>query len=110
MSDFNLDSSDSGYRPVTVTYKGAEYTLGASTLGLLRIPGVLGLEGGEKATLTGEMILEKLPAALKVLGPELHEAITADPEPLGVDVELALVRAVTEVLNRFGRFQSTPEA
>jgi len=106
MSDFNLDTvDDGGYTPVVVTYKGKDYTLGEAAFGLMRAPAILELGEGEK--LTGETILLKLPDLLKALGPKLHEAIEENPEPLKVNEELMLINAITEVLNRFGRFRVT---
>lgn len=110
MSDFNLDTvDDGGYTPVTVTYRGKEYAVGTSAYALISAPGLLNVEGksGEEV---GAALVAAMPKLLKLLGPELHAAIEADEKALTIGEELMLIHALTEVLNRIGRFRVSAEA
>lgn len=103
MSDFNLDTVDEkGYQPVTVTYRGEDYTVGTTAYGLMRVPAVVDFDGKENAEVGAELI-KKLPELLELLSPELAEALDEPTLP----EQLLLIEAMTEVLNRLGKFQAT---
>ena len=105
MSDFNLDTvEEDGYKPVSVTYREKEYLLGASAYGLMMAPGVIELEDKNGAEIGMELI-GKLPELLRLLCPDLAEAMT-DPT---VAEQILMIRAITEVLNRLGNFRFTDE-
>lgn len=104
MAEFNLDAvDDGGYKPVTIVYREQEYKLGANAYGLLMAPGLLNTEGKTEEQI-GQMLLEGLPKLLQLLGPELAAALS---EPTLAE-QMVLVQAVTEVLNRLGRFRVSP--
>jgi hypothetical protein len=102
MSDFNLDNAneETGFEPVTVTYREKEYKVGASAYGLMMAPGLLKFDGKNERE-TGAALVEALPKLLELLAPELAEAME-DPT---VPEQLLLIQVITEVLNRLGRFQ-----
>lgn len=104
MSDFNLDSvEDSGYTPVSVTYREKEYLLGDSAYGLMMVSTVVDSKKGKgkKREVTGGELIKKLPKLLELLSPSLAKAMT-DPT---IAEQVLLLRAVTEVLNRLGKFR-----
>lgn len=109
MSDFNLDASDdSGYKPVTITYREKEYTLGSDAYGLMMAPGVLGEVKDLTPEQVGARLVKKLPELLGFLCPDLAEALKENTASIGE--QIVLIRALTEVLNRLGRFRFTPDA
>lgn len=109
-SVFDLDSSGaSGFEPVTVRFRGNEYTLGATAYGLVAAPAILtppNGEASERETLVH--IVQNIHSAVRVLSPPLAEALEADDNVTPGET-LALVRAVMEVLNRLGRFRFSAE-
>ena len=105
MSDFNLDTVEKdGYKPVSITYREKEDLLGASAYGLMMTPGVIELEDMNGAEIGMELI-DKFPELLKLLCPDLAKVMT-DPT---VSEQILMIRAITEVLNRLGKFRFTDE-
>ena len=94
----DLDAARTDYKPVVVVFRGERYTLGATALSVF---GALTLDGSSlekqkdesNETFTGRL-LSKLPDLIRILCP----TFPAPPWELGEEV--ALFRAVTEVLKR----------
>lgn len=107
---FDLDEQGaSGFEPVTVRFRGTEYLLGTTAYGLVAAPALLDIgddDASEHQVL--QAIMENLAAAVRVLGPELQDAIEADGT-ITPGEEFALMKAVMEVLNRIGRFSDDDE-
>lgn len=96
--DLDQVAEDMGL-PLVVRFRGKEYKLGNSALGLLQVAGLADELGGDEATAG----IKVLPKAMALLCPELPL------EDLTSGEEIALVRAMTEVLNRIGRLSFQEE-
>lgn len=95
MSDphvFDLDEAASGFEPVRIKLRGQEYTLAATAASLLvAIAYAAEHFGGEDTDLA--RIAEHVRPMFQALAPDA-------PQDLTLMEELALVRPVTELLNR----------
>ena len=88
---FDIDAVAEEYQPVRIRFRGAEYTLGANVLQVIAATELSTDEG------TGG-IVKQLPVYLRTLCPEIGPALE---KPLAAAEEVALLRPITEVMNRF---------
>lgn len=88
---FDIDKEAGAYTPVQIKLRGVTYTLGDSAVALLHLSDFIGKFDGD---LSIENLLRQVRPLMKVLAPDA-------PEDLNTAEELALLPALTEVLQRF---------
>ncbi len=97
---FDVDALASEYQPVRIKFRGNEYTLGASVLQVVAAT-ELATEGEGFAG-----IVKQLPAYLRTLCPDIGPALEV---PLTSAEEVALLRPITAVMNRFSVIAKSTE-
>lgn len=90
---FDIDEQAGAFQPVKVKLRGEVYTLGATALSLMNAAEL----GSDDDDEDGEHMLAKLRPMLAELCPEMPT------QDLTAGEEVALMRAVTEVMRRVGR-------
>jgi len=97
MATFNIDEMKSGFKPVTVTFRGKEYALGTSAVGILQVCEL----HGEIANLDG---LEFMSGFMKQL-PQMLKLLCEDFPTEGLDAaeSMALMKVLTEVMARISQ-------
>ena len=103
---FDVDALAEEYQPVVIRFRGQEYTLGTNVLQVIAAA-ELG-EGVEKEEgMSGlRAIVTQLPAYLRTLCPEIGPALE---ESLTSTEEVALLRPITAVMNRFSDVSKSTE-
>ncbi len=103
---FDVDALAEEYQPVRIRFRGQEYTLGANVLQVIAAAELgEGVERGEG--MAGlRSIVTQLPAYLRTLCPEMAPALE---EPLTSTEEVALLRPITAVMNRFSAVSKSQE-
>lgn len=107
---FDVDALRSAYTPVRMRFRGVEYQVGASALGVLQAltvdtQGGLDKLEGESPMAYAVRLLKVAPRMMAFLCPDLPTS-----PAWTFDEEMAMVRVVTEVLGRVGRLRfSAPQ-
>lgn len=89
---FDVDALADSYQPVRIKFRGNEYTLGTNVLQVMAAAELSPDSGG----MTDMVPL--LPTYLRTLCPEIAPALE---EPLTAAEEVALMRPITAVMDRF---------
>ncbi len=97
---FDIDALAESYQPVRIKFRGGEYVLGANVLQVIAAA-ELNQEGGMSA------MVQQLPAYLRTLCPDIGPALD---EPLTAPEEVALMRPITAVMDRFNAIVKSTEA
>lgn len=108
---FDVDQLAQNFEPVKVKLRGKVYELGGTAYSILMVGSMVKVDEGETDDRKqAAEFLRQLRPVLAVLSPEL-EADTRD-RPLTAAEELALLPAITEVMNRVGAlsFRTEEEA
>lgn len=96
-SVYDVDAVAAEMQSARVRFRGQEYEVGRSAYGIVTAPSIIG-----DVTEVGA-VLQKLPELLQVLAPELFAVL--EGAPLTAGEEFALLKVVTEVMNRASRFR-----
>jgi hypothetical protein len=99
MAIFNIDEMKSGYAPVDIVFRSAEYRLGANALGVLEACDIHASIEGKDGVQYMRALLELLPRMVRSLCPTLD----LDGMELETGEQMALMHVCTEVLGRIGR-------
>lgn len=97
---FDIDAVAAEYQPVRIKFRGTEYVLGAT---VLQVIAATELAPGEGAS----GMVARLPEYLRTLCPEIGPAL--EGRPLISAEEVALLRPITAVMNRFNAVSKSQE-
>ena len=95
----DIDAAVSAFEPSIVRFRGDEYTLGKSVLGLIAVSELYQEKRPEGETEIA-FALRMVRPAIKALSPPIYEVIEA--EDLSAAEEVAVLKPLTEVVKRFG--------
>ncbi|KKL21269.1 hypothetical protein LCGC14_2447150 [marine sediment metagenome] len=104
---YDIDATQGTFKPVMVKLYDETWPLGTTAYSLIAVPGLLQAEEGEVEQKIIERAMLNLRACLCLLNPDLGEAI--EEKGLNPNQEMALMKAVMEVLNRVARFSDGTE-
>ncbi len=97
MATFNIDEMKSGFQPVDIVFRGKDYLLGNTALGILEACEIHGEMEDNDGVAYVRAFMDAMPRMLAALCPDMPS------EGLETAEQFALMKVCTEVLGRVGQ-------
>lgn len=94
----DIDAATKAFEPTIVKFRGKEYTLGKSVMGLIEVSELM--QSREEGESEIRFALRMVRPAIESLSPEIFELI--QQEDLTAVEEASFLKPLTEVVKRFG--------